>query len=276
MKKILVPTDFSEYADQAAAVACQLARETAAEITFWHALSTPVNWGNLPEGWEKEYPGVREKVAEATEALQALVETAAKDGISAREEIAFLEPAQWLPKALEEAEYDLIVMGSHGRTGWRRYVMGTHTERVMRVARVPVLVVRKEPRQLDFNTIVFASGMEEDTHPAFSRLIDFSEACAAQSLHFVEVTTPYNFRPSGEVEARMRQYIAPHEFPALSIHNYVHYTIEAGILEFARSIQADLIAIANHGRGDLTGLFVESIPENLVRHGELPVLSIRV
>jgi nucleotide-binding universal stress UspA family protein len=276
MKRILVPTDFSEHAEPAVSIARNLAMESGAEVTFWHALHTPINWGNLPEGWEKVYPGVKEKVADTKATLQKLVLSAKEAGVAARQELAFLEPNQGVAAALRESDYDLIIMGSRGHSGLRRFVMGSNAERVMRTARIPVLIVPEEPKRVDFNTIVFASGMEEDTHPAFTRLIRFSEACGAQGLHFVEVTTPYNFRPTGEVESLMRKYIAPHDFPTLTIHNYVHYTIEAGVLEFARSINADLIAIANHGRNDLSGLFVESIPENLVRHGELPVLSLRV
>lgn len=276
MKQILVPTDFSECADQAASVARYLARESGAAVCYLHAMTMPTNWGNLPEGWENDYPGVKDRIQEARDELEMRVAKAREAGIGARQELVYLEGNQWLTDVLREREYDLVVMGSQGRSGFVRLMVGSNAERVMRTAHIPVLVVREAPERPVFNTIVFASGMEEDTHAAFSRLIRFAEEVGAGNLHFVEVTTPYNFRPSSIVEEEMRAYIARHEFSALSIHNYVHYTIEAGILAFARSVEADLIAVANHGRTGLSGIFVESIPENLVRHGDLPVLSIRV
>lgn len=271
-----MPTDFSDCARHAVRVAMHLAEAGGRELTFLHALPLPIEEAALPSDWESRYPELRPRVAEAAEALDEMVHLAEKRGLKASRQIAPVDHLRNLTEAIGAASADLVVMGSHGRSGLRQFIMGSNAERTMRALRTPIMVVRESSPAPRFNRIVFASGMEADTHPAFDVLIRFAEMSGAEDLHFVEVTTPYNFRPTGEVEAAMRAFIEPYDFPALAIHNYVHYTIEAGILDFARSIDADLIAIANHGRAQLTNLFIESIPENLVRFGHLPVLSIRV
>jgi hypothetical protein len=186
-----------------------------------------------------------------------------------------MEGFETVANTVLETEHDLIVMGSHGLSGVKRFALGSHTEKIMRQAKAPILACKNQGAEIKFNTIVFASGLEADTHAAFDRLLRFAELVGAENLYFVEVTTPYNFKPTGEVMEQIRSFVDTHDFKSISLHNYAHFTIEAGILEFAHSVNADLVAIANHGRTGLGGIFVESIPENLLRYGDLSVLSIR-
>ncbi len=277
MKKILVPTDFSSCASIAAQMGCWIAQKTGAEILFLHGLKTPVDWVNLPKTLEDSYPEIKKQIGQANQYLDELVQQAKHQGVKAEKSIAFLEGFETIAQTVLDIENDLIVMGSHGQRGLQKFVIGSHTEKIMRWAKAPVLACRKPGEHLpNFNTIVFASGLEDDTHPAFERLIHFADSIGAENLYFVEVTTPYNFKPTGEVMKQIRAFVDSHHFRAISLHNVTHYTVEAGILEFAESVKADLIGIANHGRTGLSSLFMDSIPENLLRYGQFPVLSIRV
>ncbi len=275
MKKILVPVDFSPCADTAAHVAKWIAQKAGAEMLFLHGIKTPVDWVNLPKRLEDTYPEIKANIGHAQQNLDSLVHQAEHEGIRASKSLAFMEGFETVANTVLETEHDLIVMGSHGLSGFKRFALGSHTEKIMRLAQAPVLACKNPGAEVKFNTIVFASGLEPDTHAAFDRLLRFAETVGAENLFFVEVTTPYNFKPSGEVMEQIRTYVDAHDFKAISLHNYVHYTIEAGILEFAHSVHADLIAVANHGRTGLGGIFVESIPENLLRYGDFPILSIR-
>lgn len=276
MKKILVPTDFSPCADMAARVGKWIAQKTGGEMLFLHGMKTPVDWVNLPKRLEDNYPEIKAQIGTANQKLDDLVKNAERQGIKAEKSLAFLEGFETVANTVLDTENDLIVMGSHGHTGIKKFALGSHTEKIMRTAHAPVLACKNPGDDIRFNTIVFASGLEEDTHPAFDQLIHFAEDVGAENLYFVDVTTPYNFKPTGEVMSQIRGFVDAHAFRAISLHSYAHYTIEAGILEFAQSVGADLIGIANHGRTGLGGIFVESIPENLLRYGTLPVLSIRV
>ncbi|MFQ5446116.1 MAG: universal stress protein [Saprospiraceae bacterium] len=174
-------------------------------------------------------------------------------------------------------DYDLIVMGGVGDNNPSKPVIGANTAKVLRTSKTPVLVVKKDVSlPVAFDTIVFASGLEPDTHKAFAQLLSFAETMGASNLHLVEVTTPNNFKPTFFVREKMEAFISKHRVKNIQIHNYNHYTIEAGVFEFAKRVNASLLAIANHGRNDITSLFIESVPENLVKFSDVPVLSIMV
>jgi nucleotide-binding universal stress UspA family protein len=276
MKKILIPTDFSPCADAASSIGKWIAGKTGAELLFLHGLRTPVDWVNLPKRMEESYPEIKAEIGKAQQQLDDLLKSAGHQGLKAEKSLAFIEGFETIANTVLDTENDLIVIGSHGNTGFRKFALGSNAEKIMRTAKAPVLACKQPGEDIRFDTIVFASGLEPDTHHAFDQLLAFATMVNAQNLYFVEVTTPYNFKPSSEVMSKIRAFINAHNFNALNIHNYVHYTIEAGILDFAHSVGANLIGIANHGRTGLGGIFVESIPENILRYGDLPVLSIRV
>ncbi len=275
MTQILVPTDFSENSGYAEKAAMNIAKSMESEITFVHGLSVGVDWTNLPKDKESKYPAIQTKIREAEDALGNLVSTALEQGTKADHSIAYLEGYKSVSAMILEQACDLIVMGPHGR-GAKALAIGSNTGKVLRTAKAPVLVIQSPVQEpLNFRTIVFASAFEPDTHQVFDRLLDFANRIGAENLHLVEVTTPGNFRPSGIVEEEMQKFIAHHNCKAIWLHNYNHYNVEAGIIEFAHKVGADLISIANHGRSDISSLFIESIPENLVKYSDFPVLSIR-
>ena len=276
MKHILVPTDFSDYANCAVAYAIEIAGKCGGHIRFIHSVDAPIGWTQMPKSAEERFPEVQKAIAHARGQLQELIRMANDTGIDASQKLVFSGNLRDMTSFVQDKEQDLIVMGSHGRSGMQSLLLGSAAARTMRISQIPVLVIQKLPDEISFDNIVFASGLEEDTRDVFSRLLSFAKSVRAKHLHFVEVTTQQNFKPSGLVEDEIAQFLQPFAGHDLEIHNYSHYNVEAGIIEFSRRIGADLIALASHGRSDLQHIFYQSIPENLVKHADLPVLSIRV
>jgi nucleotide-binding universal stress UspA family protein len=276
MNQILVPTDFSECANEATEVAFQIAKKSGAEVLFLHSMEVPVGWVKMPNDLEDEYPELQKQIDEISGQLTEMVEIAERAGVKASRMLAFSNTYKDVAKILKDKNQDVIVMGSHGRKGVDKFFLGSVASKLMRVSETPVLVIKKRPENIQLNTIVFASGLEEDTHDAFGRLLNFANAVGAENLHFVEITTPHNFQPTKIVMDKMEEFIQKHDYKRLQIHNYNHHNIESGIIEFARNVRADMIALATHGRSGLSNLFIESIPENLIKYSEFPVLSIRV
>ena len=275
MNHILIPTDFSECANQATEVAFEIAKKTGAKILFLHSLEVPMGWVMMSKDMEDHYPDIRKQMGEVKGQLSEMVKIANRNGIKAIQSLAFSDSYKDVAQTLKDKDQDLIVIGSHGRLGVDRFFLGSVATKIMRVAKTPVLIIKKRPENFQFKTIVFASGLEEDTHGAFGRLLNFVEDLGAKNLHFVEITTPHNFKPSKIVRDQMEAFVKEHNFKSLQLHNYNHYNIESGIIEFAHNVKADMIALATHGRSGLSKLFVESIPENLVKYTEIPILSIR-
>ena len=142
--KILVPVDFSSHSQNAVRVAADLAKRCDASLTLVHVYQT-VSFA-LPDAIAFYTPT---QLAEILSELDALLRAAKRDaeltGVS-RVETALLQGAV----ATEIVEYaqkegcDLIVMGTHGRTGVSHAIMGSVAERVVRVAPCPVLTLRAQ------------------------------------------------------------------------------------------------------------------------------------
>jgi nucleotide-binding universal stress UspA family protein len=133
---ILHPTDFSDNARQAFALACGLARDYKAELIVLHVLAPPVvvySDGVIPIDPEGEEMQTREK-------LNALAPPAPE--LTLRRRLVEGEPAAAIMRAAKEMSCDLIVMGTHGRSGLERFFMGSVAEEVMRMAPCPVVTVR--------------------------------------------------------------------------------------------------------------------------------------
>lgn len=138
-KTILYPTDFSKPSDAGLSVATALARDTGAKLLIVHVTEPPAAYG----GGEMYY-GLPEPDRESLERmLSEVVPTDTQ--VSYEHRLATGDPATEIVRRAKEEDVDLIVMGTHGRTGIRRMLMGSVAEAVVRRAECPVFSF-KEPR----------------------------------------------------------------------------------------------------------------------------------
>jgi nucleotide-binding universal stress UspA family protein len=141
--KILHPTDFSECATQAEAAAVDLVRKLDGELVLFHALvETPLYGEGLlsTQHVQAVYDAQRKWVEET---LEARVGYLRQRGIKASWRLQVGVPFEEIVKAVEEERTDMIAMGTHGRSGLNRILLGSVAERVIRLARCPVLTVRQ-------------------------------------------------------------------------------------------------------------------------------------
>lgn len=140
-KHILVPTDFSPYADYALDYAIELAKALQARLTLLHVLQlSPLTMGEVP-------PSVfnltlQEMETRARQQLQATLERIQQTGVQGDSAIIEGLPFQTIIDTAKERGVDLIVMSTHGRTGLTHMLMGSVAEKVVRLAPCPVLVTR--------------------------------------------------------------------------------------------------------------------------------------
>jgi len=141
VRKILHPTDFSSQAAVAFDVACSLAKQHDAVILILHVMPTPIVWGEyIPLDSVEEYEKqIREDYLLP---IQSTV-----PGVRVSHLLEQGNPEEMIDLIAEEHECDLIVMGTHGRTGLGRLFMGSVAEKVIRGAPCPVLAVRVPPRE---------------------------------------------------------------------------------------------------------------------------------
>jgi nucleotide-binding universal stress UspA family protein len=142
--KILHPTDFSECAEQARAQAIRLARALGAEIILFHvAVETPLYAeGMLAVGEVQKIYDAQRKWA--TETLEARASETRAAGAPARWKLTAGVPADAIIQAVEEEGADMIVMGTHGRRGLERMLLGSVAGKVVQLAPCPVMTIREK------------------------------------------------------------------------------------------------------------------------------------
>ena len=138
IKTILHPTDFSDPAQSSFQFACALASDMKARLIVFHVVPPVGAW--VDELVDYTSPDHELK---AWSRLRELQETAQEGyGLDIDVDLSEGDPATEILKTARQRCCDLIVMGSHGRTGLRHYLMGNVAERVMRKAPCPVLTAQ--------------------------------------------------------------------------------------------------------------------------------------
>lgn len=145
VERILCPVDLSEPSRHAVGHAVEAARRWNAQITIVHVHSVLVPWGPVP-GLHGNVPVVpAPRPEEVTEDVHRSYPSL-RDGPKADIVIATGSPAREIVRLGEEMSADLLVMGTHGRGGFDRLVIGSVTEKVLRTTRLPVLTVSSQTR----------------------------------------------------------------------------------------------------------------------------------
>ncbi|HLX41336.1 MAG TPA: universal stress protein [Ktedonobacteraceae bacterium] len=144
---ILIPLDGSARAEQALPVAVQIARASGGSIVLLQIVSPPVDYGGMLAAGELLAGGIIEsEIAEATSYLKRIAASDKLAGVTTISEVLYGPPAQNILTYAETQEIDLIVLCSHGRTGFKQWVLGSVAHRLVHQSTVPLLVLNE--RQL--------------------------------------------------------------------------------------------------------------------------------
>jgi len=174
---------------------------------------------------------------------------------------------------------DLVVMGSHGTSGVMEFFVGSNTERVVRNSDIPVLVVKNNVSQINFDVVSFACDFSKESIPSYKKAVSMFEKTGSK-MYLVYVNLPNDrFKSSLEIEKRVVDFLmeADGNTDRMEDVNYVSdYTIEDGILNFSNKIGADIIAIPTHGKKGLAHFFEGSVGEDVANHATLPVITFKI
>lgn len=141
IQSILCPVDFSVGSERAVEYAASLALSTGARIELLHTYLIPVL--SLPEGKVTATPEYVARVLTiAQDELDKLKAPLIARGIEVKTTLLDGQPAETILRYAKEVEASLLVLGTHGRTGFQHFVLGSIAERVVRLADMPVLTVR--------------------------------------------------------------------------------------------------------------------------------------
>lgn len=143
VKRVLVPVDFSEPSKSALQYAQSLGKQLGAALTLIHVVEPfwyPHDWDYVP-GFEGKI-GTEAREKEARKRLAGLATELVDSSVPTEPCVRVGTPWNEIVSAAENLDADLIIIGTHGRTGLKHVVMGSTAERVVRHAHCPVLVAR--------------------------------------------------------------------------------------------------------------------------------------
>jgi nucleotide-binding universal stress UspA family protein len=278
MKKILVPTDFSKPAMIATEVAAEIAKKAGAELTLLHVVEEAVSNSLNVEGqvsagthWEEKLFTMK-LIEKAKKQLAKLVEDSKFDGIKVKQELRIGSPYHGMNTIIIEKKVDLVVMGTAGRSDLEQMIIGSNTEKVVRMSHCPVLTMHAKPASKDFKNIVYATSMDKDEE-IFSRIVRTTQKLYDSTIHLVRINTPGNFQRDVVVKKYMQDFAKKLQLKNFTINVFNDVSEEEGIVYFSDSINADLIAMATHGRTGFAHVLAGSIAEDVVSHSKRPVLT---
>ncbi len=277
MKRIIVPVDFSEHSEYALETAANLASKYGSELIVIHMLELSNAIITAAGEAFNEEATFYLKLAE--EKFDAFLDKPYLQSVKVTSIVKHFKVFSELNDVARELDADLIVMGSHGASGMKEVLVGSNTEKVVRHADIPVLVIKHNPILLDFENGVFASDFSDEAiKPFIYAKVIFDQLGA--KMHLVYVNSPDgNFKSSMEIDKCISNFLKRAEGDLTSLKNVnivSDYSVEKGILNFANVIGADIIAVATHGRKGLAHFFEGSISEDLANHSTLPVMTFKI
>jgi nucleotide-binding universal stress UspA family protein len=270
IRRVLFPTDHSSSAEHAYTCAVRLAAGVGAELHVLHVV--------LPDIDEQRITGEEAPSAGGSEGL--VVHHRTRIGES---------PAEEIVAYCEDEDIDVVVLGTLGRTGLRRLLLGSVAERVVREAPCPVLTVPLRSPGQSVARILAAVDLSEFSLSTLAHARDFAELHGAHLdvLHVLqEVIIPSAYGPelapmvTPELEAQSRraldQLVSDVGSGDVSIEAHVSIGYPATeILRFADEYGVDLIVMATHGLTGLEHFLIGSVTEKVVRKAPCPVFTVR-
>lgn len=273
--RILVPTDFSRFADYAVDAALQICERNTVEVHLLHCLDEFVSLEKSSMSQKKQDELLDQLTTWADEKLQELSEKFSKLNVDCH---YFIKKGRLINsvKAFElKNEYDLVIMGSHGVSGKEEWFIGSNTQKVVRNLNNNILVLKNKFNYNYLNKAVFATGLDESDKLAFKKFLEFTKLFEIEEIHIVTIDTrSYFTQPTILVKEVFEDFKVLGEDNNVKTHFYPDYSITKGIEHFAKDFEIDLIGISNKVRHPIKRLLQGSNVELLVNHSSAPILSI--
>lgn len=288
MNTILVPTDFSETAKLALEVAVQLTKKYKSKLVLLHLLEIPDHL--LPKGdktndvtsaqttYQNDLPAALFYMKLAQKRFGEISELPFMNGVEYEENVQNYLDFKAIIDSAHKYNADLIVMGSHGATGLKEMFVGSNTEKVVRTSDIPVLVIKTKHENFDVKNFVFATNWETEGKQSLIDAYKLSQKLGAK-MDILYVNTPGNtFLSSTEIDERFAVLLKETALnaDAVTTNVYSDKSIEKGILNYSKKMNAELIGVTTHGRSGLAHFFNSSISEDIANHAEIPVVTFKI
>jgi nucleotide-binding universal stress UspA family protein len=277
MKKIIVPIDFSEHSEYALKTAAKLAKKANAELLVLHMLELSDIILTETDSQQQQKAVFFLKLVE--QKFETFLDKEYLKDVNVTPIVKHYKVFSEVNDVAKEHDADIIVMGSHGTSGFKEFFVGSNTERVVRNSETPVLVIKNEIKDINFGTAVFATNFEEENVRPYLNATSMFEALGAK-LKLLYVNLPNeHFKSSVEIEKKIAEFLITADGNLDKLNDVAYqadYTVEQGVMNYANKVGADIIAIPTHGRKGISHFFAGSIGEDIANHSPLPVITFMI
>ncbi len=294
-KNILLPTDFSKHARQALRHAVLLAERFASRLTLLHVVSL---FQEDTSQVEKNFPEL-EKLYEKLEASarSRMQDLNLKHKPHSFEEVVVrgISPADEISLYQKQNDYDLIVMGTHGRAAIPHFLMGSIAERIVRHATCPVMTVAHQEPDAEvlpaLGSILVPVDFSDFSQMALKHAAELSKEFQAK-LHLLHVVdkrvypTYYLMGEGSMTEAypdlldksmdSLKKFSDDSNVDHASVEMHVCEGVpHSEIVQFSKAADVDLVLMVKHGMSGLEKMLIGSTTEKVLRKADRPVLTLR-
>jgi nucleotide-binding universal stress UspA family protein len=264
IKKILIPTDFSETANLALEHAVKMASLVDAQITLVHVVSTFAFRVNLPELEVDEAAGKKLSTVVGAKLASIAEEIGASHGVKVTTMVTSGRIREEVVRIADEIDADIIILGTHGVSGLREFFMGSNAFRIVSEAACPVLSVQQSGKSVGFSSIVVPIDNSFHSREKLGIAVRMANAYDAE-VHVCGLRS-YDHDDEDYLKEREVRFTTTTLFCS---------NIAASTMEFASEKNADLIVIMNEQEINTTGFFMGPYAQQVVNHSHIPVLSVR-
>lgn len=276
MKKIVVPTDFSAYANKALTYAVELARKLHARVALVHACDLLDEEFTGHKALIQDYN--RERVDELKGKLEGMKQLLQKsEGFTVDTRLYEGPIVTSILQAAGDYGADAIVMGTLGQTGLRRKLLGSKTAGVINKSTIPVVTVPHDYALRELKNLFIAVEDLKDPEllqPVYDLAQGFGAKVHAvvfteQDADAVEVMT--HTRSTHLIEQRMKRTFPTIHSDAMQI---VGDNLVDALLRLTAEKDIDLLVMITHKRGPLEGLFNSSLTQKMSYRSTVPLLAL--
>lgn len=273
IKKILVPTDFSETANKAINQAIAIAVTTNAKLKLIHVIKPN---DIMPAGFIKTWDDSIYK--KAKKELKKIVKNIKKNNsITVSIDVKIGSIDEEICAMARKEKMDLIVIGTHGTSGVKEFFVGSNAYKIVSKALCPVLTIQKKPIDLTFKNIILPIRLERNSRQKVDYVVEL-----AHLFNSTVFITGFTNDKNKSKQDKVKQYVAQVE-KYLTKNNINHksqsifadnFTKE--ILVHATNNKADLIVVMKENDFSVDQLIKGPFAQQFVNHSSIPVLSIPV
>jgi nucleotide-binding universal stress UspA family protein len=274
VNKILIPIDFSKTSKLALEHAAHLCKAFNSELHLVHIYKTSTidvlpnltaTSASIPN-----YEGLKDMVIEELDELGK--KFSEKFNVGYNIEVKTGSVSKGILETAKDCGADLIVMGTHGVSGFEEFFLGSNAYRVVTSSTIPVLTVQEQADRMGFENLVLPIDSSQHTRDKVSEVVALAEKFGskvfiAQLVREEDDNAIMNLKVKQVEEHLEHKNIA---FETTVLHND---NIAKATLDFAKKVEGDLIAIMTD-QENYTGFFVGEYAQQIVNHSKIPVLSI--